>query len=87
MRQANSKNLPGWKKRGNDGLAEMDNLLRRYLLHYQVFDEGQLPQIAQDELDFRRRAILQRSRPDVFEAMFPEWRGVLNDSPAQFTVP
>jgi hypothetical protein len=86
MRQANSKNVPRWKKRGHDGVAEMDNLLRRYLLHYQVFGESQLPQIAQDELEFRRKAILQRSRPDVFKAMFPEWRGVLNDSPCQFTV-
>lgn len=86
MRQANSKNVPGWKKRGHDALAEMDNLLLRYLLHYQVFGESQLPQIAQDELEFRRRAILQRSRPDVFKAMFPEWCGVLNDSPCQFTV-
>ena len=86
MRPANSKNLPGWKKRGHNGLAEMDNLLRRYLLHYQVFGEGQLPQIAKDELDFRRRAILQQCRPDVFKAMFPDWHGILNDSPSQFTV-
>ncbi len=86
MRRTNSKNIPGWKKRGQNGLAELDSLMQRYLAHYMVFAEAQLPQIAQDELEFRRKAILQRSRPDVFKAMFPEWRGILNDSPCQFTV-
>lgn len=86
MRQANSKNVPGWKDRAVEALAEEKSLLRRYLRHYQVFGESQLPQIAQDELEFRRKAILQRSRPDVFKAMFPDWRGKLDDSPGQFTV-
>lgn len=86
MRRANSQNIPGWKDRAQEALVEADDLLRRYLLHYRVFDEDQLPKIAHDELDFRRMAICQRYRPDVFKAVYPEWKQVLNDEPSQFTV-
>ncbi|MGJ5618503.1 hypothetical protein [Sulfitobacter sp. MF3-043] len=85
-KRANSQNMPGHVNRGQAGLAEYDNLLRRYLVHYMVFGEGQLPEIAQTELEFRRMAILQRCRPDVFKAAFPDWRGSLNDNPSQFSV-
>ncbi|MCX7567129.1 hypothetical protein OS189_12320 [Sulfitobacter sp. F26169L] len=83
---ANSRNIPGHAERAAAGLAEEEGLLRRYLVHYLVFGESQLPQIAKDELDFRRMAILQRCRPDVFQAVYPDFRKLLDDSPAQFTV-
>ena len=82
----NSKNMPGWKQRAQDGLADSDALVRRYLAHYMVFAVSQLPQIAKDELEFRQAAILQRYRPDVFKAAFPDWKGRLDDMPGQFTV-
>ena len=48
-----------------------------YLLNYLVFNGDQLPQTSQEELLFRRMAVFQRNRPDVFRVMYPDWRKYL----------
>ena len=55
-------------------------------MHYRVFSEDQLPELAIKELEFRRAAILQRCRPDVFAKVFPDWKGLIDDRPEQFSV-